>query len=303
MSLGPSQRVHVISEIARRLGNKERSLIDLTLRQFRLDWEDAWYGNNRESYVIEMIDSADDNDLLALSRHLGYEPTSPRLQVESSRLQVEPSFWQTGFSRVFISHLAKFRGFAGEVQQELLRYGMSSFVAHNDIEPTAEWLDEIELALATCDAMLVLLHPGFHDSDWTDQEIGYAMGRGIMIATVSLGTDPYGFIGRFQALDGQDKTADELAGELFRVLRHHRMTHRAVANGVVECFCQSGSYRAAKRNMGLLEQLTHWDDSLSTRVRAAVKENHQIHEAWGVAHRLETFIGRMEGASPEAADV
>ena len=274
MSLSPSQRVHVITEIARRLGNENWTTIDLTLRQFGLETTDYWQGNDRASYVIEVIERADDGDLIALSHHLGYEPTS-------SRLQVEPSFWEAGFCRVFISHLAKFRGFVAEVQHELLRYGMSSFVAHNDIEPTAEWLDEIELALATCDAMLVLLHPGFHDSDWTDQEIGYAMGRGIMIATVSLGTDPYGFIGRFQALDGQDKTADELAGELFRILRHHRMTHRAVAHGVVECFCQSGSYRVAKRNMGLLEQLAHWDDSLSTRVRAAVKENPQIHEAWG----------------------
>ena len=229
MSLSPSQRVHVISEIARRLGNEEWSLIDLTLRQFRLEWTDDWHGNDRASYVIAMIDRADDSDLIALSRHLGYELTS-------SRLQVEPSFWEAGFSRVFVSHLATFRRFAGEVQQALQHHGMSAFVAHNDIEPTAEWQNEIELALATCDAMLVLLHPGFHDSDWTDQEIGYAMGRGIMIVAVRLGTDPYGFIGRFQALDGQNKSAEVLARELFHILRRHRMTRRAVAQGVVECF-------------------------------------------------------------------
>lgn len=287
MSLSPSQRVHVISEIARRLGNEEWSLIDLTLRQFGLEWTDTWPGNDRTSYVIEMIDRADDGALVELSRHLGYELTS-------SRLQVEPSFWQAGFSRVFVSHLARFRGFAGEIQQELLLYGMSSFVAHNDIEPTSEWQDEIELALATCDTMLVLLHPGFHESHWTDQEIGYAMGRGVMIATVRLGTDPYGFIGRFQALDGQDKTAEELARELFRILRRHRMTRRAVAQGVVECFCQSNSYKAAKRNMGLLEELADWDATLSNRARAAMKENDQLQGAWSVPGRLEAFIEKME---------
>jgi len=296
VSLSPSQRVHVISEIARRLGNEEWSLIDLTLRQFRLNWTDDWHGNDRVSYVIEMIDRADDNDLIALSHHLGYELTS-------SRLQIEPSFWQAGFFRVFVSHLAKFRRFAGEVQQALQHYGMSAFVAHNDIEPTAEWQDEIELALATCDAMVVLLHPGFHESDWTDQEIGYAMGRGIMIATVRLGTDPYGFIGRFQALEGQGNTAEALAGELFRILRHHRMTRRAVAHGVVECYCQSRSYKAAIRNMGLLEGLAHWDASLSNRVRAAVKDNDQLHGAWGVPKRLEVLIEKMEGERLEAADV
>lgn len=295
MSLSPSQRVHVISEVARRLGSEEWSLIDLTLRQFRLPWTDTWHGNDRTSYVIEMIDRADDGDLIALSHHLGYKLTS-------SRLQVEPSFWHAGFSRVFVSHLAKFRGFAGEIQQELLLYGMSSFVAHNDIEPTAEWQDEIELALATCDAMLVLLHPGFHESQWTDQEIGYAMGRGIMIATVRLGTDPYGFIGRFQALDGLDKTAKELARELFRILRRHRLTRRVVAQGVVECFCQSNSYKAARRNMETLEGLAHWDASLSNRARVAVTENDQLQGAWGVPRRFEAFIEKMERERQQVAD-
>ena len=295
MSLSPSQRVHVITEIARRLGNEEWSLIDMTLRQFRLNWTDDWHGNDRASYVIEMIEPADDGDLIALSHHLGYELTS-------SRLLVEPSFWQAGFFRVFVSHLAKFRGFAGEIQQELLLYGMSSFVAHNDIEPTAEWQDEIEIALATCDAMLVLLHPDFHESHWTDQEIGYAMGRGTMIATVRLGTDPYGFIGRFQALDGQGTTAEGLASELFRILRHHRMTRRAVAQGVVECFCQSDSYKAAIRTMGLLEGLAHWDASLSNRVRAAVKDNDQLHGAWGVPGRIEALVEKMEGERMQVAD-
>lgn len=293
MLLSPSQRIHVISEIARRLGNEEWSLIDLTLRTFGLDWTDNWHGDDRASYVMQMIEGADDSGLIQLSRHLGYELTS-------SRLQVEPSFWQAGFSRVFVSHLAKFRGFASETQQELLLYGMSSFVAHNDIEPTAEWQDEIELALATCDAMLVLLHPGFHESDWTDQEIGYAMGRGIMIATVRLGTDPYGFIGRFQALDGQGKTAEELAREVFRVLRRHRMTRRAVAQGVVECFCESKSYKAARRNMELLEGLLYWD--ATHRARAAVDENDQLQRAWGVAGRLETFIDKMEGERLQDGD-
>ena len=295
MSLSPSQRVHAISEIARRLGNEEWWLIDLTLRQFRLNWTDDWHGSDRASYVIEMIDRADDSVLIALSRHLGYELTS-------SRLQVEPSFWQARFFRIFISHLAKFRGFAGEIQQELVSYGISSFVAHNDIEPTAEWQDEIELALATCDAMLVLLHPGFHDSHWTDQEIGYAMGRGVTIATVRLGTDPYGFIGRFQALDGNNKTARLLARELFDILRRHRMTRRAVAQGAVERFTQSNSFDAAKRAMSILERLTHWDASLSSRARVALKDNNQLHEAWNVPERLDKLIQEMESERGQVAD-
>ena len=69
--------------------------------------------------------------------------------------------------KVFISHLATNRQFAGALQQCLLEYGISCFVAHNDIEPTTEWVVEIETALATCDAAIALLTPNFHESNWT----------------------------------------------------------------------------------------------------------------------------------------
>jgi hypothetical protein len=45
-----------------------------------------------------------------------------------------------------------------------------------------------------------LLSKDFHESNWTDQEVGYAVARGIPIIAVRLGRDPYGFIGKFQAL-------------------------------------------------------------------------------------------------------
>ena len=288
MHLTPSQRTHLIIEIGRRLGTEEWSVIDLTLRQFELPWTDNWRGAGPPTYVIEMIAEAPDDKLVALSEHLGYEFRSSR------EVQVEPSFWATGFLRLFVSHLAEFRQFAGEVQEQLLAFGISAFVAHNDIKATLEWQDEIELALATCDAMLVLLHPGFHESNWADQEIGYAMGRRVMIVAVRLGTDPYGFIGRFQALEGQQKGPAELARGVLEVLVRHRMTRERISRAVVECFAKSESFSDAKMNMGLLEELSYWDVSLSKRVDSAMEENSQIKDAFGVPRRLQQLIARMD---------
>ena len=47
---------------------------------------------------------------------------------------------------------------------------------------------------------MALLTKEFHESDWTDQEVGYALGRGVPVVPVKRGRDPYGFIGKFQAL-------------------------------------------------------------------------------------------------------
>jgi nucleoside 2-deoxyribosyltransferase len=71
-------------------------------------------------------------------------------------------------------------------------------VAHSDIEPTAEWQTQIQTALATCDAFIALLHPDFQASDWTDQEVGFSMGRGVPTFAVRLGQVPYSFMGAFK---------------------------------------------------------------------------------------------------------
>ena len=61
----------------------------------------------------------------------------------------------------------------------------------------------------------------FHESDWTDQEVGFALARRVPIMAVRLGRDPYGFIGRFQGLSA---TWDNCVLEIAKLLiRHDRM--------------------------------------------------------------------------------
>ena len=76
MTLTPSDRVRIISEIGRRLGTSEWTLIDLTLRQFGLPWTDDWRGNGLDNYVMSMIQDGPDDVLRSLGRHLDYEFTT-----------------------------------------------------------------------------------------------------------------------------------------------------------------------------------------------------------------------------------
>jgi hypothetical protein len=111
----------------------------------------------------------------------------------------EARIWVEGY-RVFLSHKSEVKVETAKFKEDLAKYGVSAFVAHEDIHPTKVWQDEIENALASCDAFVALLTKSFHESDWTDQEVGYAVARGIPIIAVRLGRDPYGFIGKFQGL-------------------------------------------------------------------------------------------------------
>jgi hypothetical protein len=139
-----------------------------------------------------------------------------------------------------------------------------------------------------------LLHDKFHVSNWTDQEIGFAMGRRVPTFAVRLGETPYGFIGRFQAFNGNGKTALELARELFDSFRKNKQTQRRMSEVMVALFEESGSFAHAKERIGYLEELEVWDPSYSVRIRAAAKSNNQIDGSWGVPARVEALIKKWE---------
>jgi hypothetical protein len=111
------------------------------------------------------------------------------------------------YFRLFLSHKAQVKRESAGLKDQLRLFGISAFVAHEDIHPTKTWQDEIEYALATMDGFVAFMTTDFHDSDWTDQEVGFAVARNVPMIAVRLESNPYGFIGKFQALPGDWLTA------------------------------------------------------------------------------------------------
>jgi hypothetical protein len=112
----------------------------------------------------------------------------------------EDRIWGDSGFKLFLSHKSECKVEVAEMKKKFARFGVSAFVAHEDIHPTQEWQDEIENALFSMEGFVALMSEDFRDSNWTDQEVGVAIGRQVPIISVRLGTDPYGFIGKYQAL-------------------------------------------------------------------------------------------------------
>jgi len=277
--LTPSQRITLLKEIGIRLSAEEWPLIDITLSQFKLPNSDQWSGD-KSSYILEMVRAAPDVVLIELAQHTGFNLEAAAV------IGVDPPFWRKRMFRLFVSHLSTEKVFAAELQEALLRFGISSFVAHNDIEPTLEWQAQIEMALATADSLVALLHPKFHSSNWTDQEIGFAMGRNLPVFAVRFGQDPYGFIGRFQGFSGLGKTAEMIARELFDSYRKNKQSQRRMAENLLSLYEDSCSFADAKARIGYLEELEVWQSSFTPRVEAALAANSQISGSWGVPERV-----------------
>ena len=82
------------------------------------------------------------------------------------------------------------------------------------------------------DAFAALMTEGFHDSDWTDQEVGFALARGVPVIAVKLGRDPYGFLGKFQALR---TNWDGAAQSIVKLLMKHERMFSAYVKALRDC--------------------------------------------------------------------
>lgn len=143
---------------------------------------------------------------------------------------IDDSMWKTGFFRLFISHHSANKISASNLKSCIGYYGIDCFVAHEDISPSKEWEIEIEKALFTMDALCAIVVPDFIKSQWCDQEVGIALGQKKMVISVSKGSDPYGFFGKYQALKSKDKNANEVAEAIWRIISTNDKTKTEYLN-------------------------------------------------------------------------
>lgn len=199
------------------------------------------------------------------------------------------TFWTPGAFRLFISHVSTYKERAEGLKKALKQHAICAFVAHSDIEPTAEWLREIEAGLMSCDALLALLTPDFHDSKWTDQEVGVVFARGKLIIPLRVGVDPYGFIGQFQGLSAKGRTAAQVVPDVIRIVARHTRTRRAYSEALVSALESSKSWDTARRLTTTLELITALGDDLKMRLLKAIDENSEVGEAHTVPERLRAL--------------
>lgn len=275
-----AEKVEKIKNIASVLTSSSWSEIDLIFRQFGIPTSSNWSGDIYDYILIHLEDAKSAN----LSELYEYLVGNKNSETKYNNV------WKKGVFNLFLSHITKDKMLVSDVKLNLKKYAIESFVAHEDIEPTKEWMGEIESALETCDALVAFLTPNFHKSSWTDQEIGFCIKRRVLIIPIKLELDPYGFISKYQALQGKKKEPSELADEIFDILLSHDLTSSKMAESIVRQFENSDSFLEAKSNIELLEKIKRWTPQLLNKIEVATKDNSQIKYSFGVQARVNQLI-------------
>jgi hypothetical protein len=210
--------------------------------------------------VISAIFEADNSLIPEIVDHfdidLWYQQKEPEkyLRVFTPATVKSADFWKDGYLRVFISHLSSNRERMSALKTSLSHWGISAFIAHEDIKASREWRDEVEAGLETMDVLVAVVEPGFKESDWCAQEVGYALGRKVDIIPLRAGLDPFGFFGKYQGIQVKGKLPDRVANEVAQALLnkpHHRLR-------LLQCIARAFSILLSEKKIELIRTLDSW---------------------------------------------
>lgn len=200
---------------------------------------------------------------------------------ENSKTVYDTSMWKTPDKyKLFISHLTQDKDEVSVVAENLNRLGISTFVAHTDISGGKQWVNEIKNALMTMNGLLAYITPNFYDSEWTDQEIGFAMARNVPVFPVKCGADPKGFIGHIQGINClyNDMSSVYALGQI--IADQDKQGILDIYNALINVFCTSKDYRESELFFKHVQTIPEISDSTLDKIMTAYGSNPSLKDCW-----------------------
>lgn len=211
------EKINLIDNIAEKLNTKTYHHKRLFFQDcgINISWDDY---NNIDLY--ESLLNAAEKKLITLASELEISPNIATLSKEY------PKNWEneTGL-KAFISHASNAARYAHNLKDSLKKHNINCFVAHDDIQPSIPWEEQIEKALKTMDIFISIHGENSNNSTWCQQEIGFAKARDVDIIPIMTTNNgkkflPEGFISKIQAMPIID--LPELSDKIVNTVRESK---------------------------------------------------------------------------------
>lgn len=259
MIMKPADAIELKKRITEKLGDEDWNLIDLIFREYKVELNEHYQGD-RQGYILAHLKNIKPETLVDIAEYLHVNILK---QQEASTI----SFWSDKDFKVFISHSSKEKDKAIHLKKGLEYFNMKSFVAHEDIAPTAQWLREIHKALKSMNILVAILTEDFSRSDWTDHEVGYAFGANKFVIPLRVTVDPYGLLGEVQALTVRGMAPTAAAKEIAKILVTNAEVYETYLPFLIDQLVNSRSYNQSRDVVELMEL-------------APFIPEHLLHSAW-----------------------
>jgi nucleoside 2-deoxyribosyltransferase len=193
--------------------------------------------------------------------------------------------------KFFLSYSSDDSELAGQIKTTLEdMFGVDVFLAHDDIQPSSEWQREILSTLEQADVFIPILTESFEVSDYTDQETGYALARGIFVIPIKIKAIPHGFISHIQALKFQAESPQGSCQTIARAVVRNPKLRKSFLDDLIKNFGGSYSFDRAKAMSAGLMSLDGYTRQQKNEIIRLATDNAQIYGSFGAKKNLERFI-------------
>ena len=207
-------------------------------------------------------------------------------------------FWVNGYLKMFVSHLSTNRSRLSALKAGLSNCGISAFIAHEDIQVSREWKDEVEAGLEAMEVLTAVVEPGYKESDWCAQEIGYALGRKVDIIPLRAGLDPFGFFGQYQGIQFKGKRPETVANEIAQVLLKKPQHRDRVLQSITKAFSTLNS----DKKIALINTLDSWSVVTNVQLKSVLEQASALAHERQLLKNLVARVGAFQIPTPKSQD-
>lgn len=257
-------RIETIRKIANHLASLEWSEIDLILSSHEVIVDLRWNNLDKFDYLIESLKEASEDTLSELTNYVAVS-SNPDYNTPTKNNEL---------LQVFLSHSSAHRKFVSQVALSLSLLGVVTFVAHTDIEPTSLWQKEIESALNEFDVFIPFLHHEFRQSLWCDQELGWALSRGLFIVPLKFDMHPYGFSNQIQAIECTGLSPDAVSEKIAEILLPR------VAKSLIAAISTNSDFRSLRIQLDYLSRIPIFTEDELQKIERLNQINPTLANLW-----------------------
>lgn len=192
--------------------------------------------------------------------------------------------------RIFISYSNEQSGLAGKLKYFLEAKGFEVFIAHDDIEVSVKWREEIIKNLKRCDIFIPIISTDFKNSNWTDQETGIAVNENKYIMPLWIDIPPYGFISDIQGLKINHIEPESIAIAVFKSVVEHSRFGDEIKDFAINALLDSITFDQANTRAQSLNNFESLSKEQIYRLIEGTVSNDQIYNGFSSRPILKRIV-------------
>lgn len=196
--------------------------------------------------------------------------------------------------KLFLSYSYKDKRIASAIKEAFEHYGMDAFLAHENIDVGKQWRVVILDNLKKFDVFVPIVSENFTDSEWTDQEVGFAICQEKLIVPITIDNQvPHGFLEMLQRITKfecseceKNYNPSELildckksVFEIIRIIASKTELKKNLADSLIRSLSNIFTYANAENHFEILNSLQPFSEDQINEIINQSIQNNQIYAA------------------------